>query len=192
MNEKIHKIIMFISVCLASFCVAAIVAVIIVDSKASQIDFKPTKPNYNGVSFSENIVPEKSISADETEASYDITENDTPTETEKTEETTTYNIEVGEGTDIENVTVNTEKKLRPSPKEVIKSIPFTEKTKILRKYLPKMSAQDIKYFTNLLKEKKPDFESANKRLLEIYTPEEITELYNIYKSYEEKIYESYS
>ncbi len=189
MNEKIHKIIMFISVCLASFCIAAIVAVIIVDNKASQINFKPSKPNYNSVSFSENIVPKTVKNTDETESSSDITED---TVTAKTGETTTYNIEISEGTIVENVPVKPQKKLPPSPIEVIKSIPFTEKTKILRKYLPKMSAQDIKYFTSLLKEKKPDFEAAKKRLFEIYSPEEITELYNIYKSYEEKIYESYS
>ncbi len=183
MNDKIHKIIMFISVCLASFCAAAIVAAIIVDNKASQINFKPSKPNYNGVSFSENIVPEKT---DETDSS-DTKEDILP---EKTKETSTYNIEIGEGADIENITVETEKKLRPSPTEVIKSIPFTQKTKIIRKYLPKMSAQDIKYFTSLLKERKPDYDSAKKRLFKIYTPEEITELYEIYKSYEEKIYES--
>ncbi len=183
MNEKIHKIIMFISVCLASFCAAAIIAVIIVDKKASQIDFKPSKPQYNGVSFSENT--------NEVTEQEHITDNDNVTEN-KTEQTSTYNIEIGNGADIENVTLKGKKKTLPSPKDVIKSIPLGEKTKILRKYLPKMSAQDIKYFTSLLKEKKPDFNEAKKRLFEIYSPEEITELYKIYKSYEEKIHESNS
>ena len=184
MNDKIHKIIMFISVCLASFCAATIVAAVIVDSKASKINFKPSKPNYNGVSFSENAVAEK-----EDTSSSDEKEDIVP---DKTKETSTYNLEISDGADVENITVETEKKLRPSPTEVIKSIPFTQKTKIIRKYLPKMSAQDIRYFTSLLKAKNPNYDQAKKRLFKIYTPEEITELYEIYKSYEEKIYESYS
>lgn len=186
MNEKIHKIIMFISVCLASFCAAAIVAVIIVDNKASQINFKPSKPHYNGVSFSENTP-------------YDTEEQETSRENKKddvsdtpTEEASTYNIEITNGAEVENIMIKEKKKTIPSPKDVIKSIPLGEKTKILRKYLPKMSAQDIKYFTSLLKEKKPDFNKAKKRLFEVYSPEEITELYKIYKSYEEKIHESNS
>ncbi len=186
MNEKIHKIIMFISVCLASFCVAAIVAVIIVDKKASQIDFKPSKPHYNGISFSENITND----TEEQETSFENKNDDvsvTPTE-----EASTYNIEISNGAEVENITVKGKKKTLPSPQKIIKSIPLGEKTKILRKYLPKMSAQDIKYFTSLLKEKKPDFNKAKKRLFEIYSPEEITELYKIYKSYEEKIHESNS
>ena len=186
MNDKIHKIIIFISVCLASFCAAAIIAVIIVDNKASQIDFKPSKPQYNGVSFSENTTNEV------TEQEH-ITDNDNDNITQnQTEQASTYNIEIGNGADIENVKLKEKKKPIPSPKDVIKSIPLGEKTKILRKYLPKMSAQDIKYFTSLLKEKKPDFNEAKKRLFEIYSPEEITELYEIYKSYEEKIHESNS
>ena len=184
MNDKIHKIIMFISVCLASFCAAAIIAVIIVDNKASQIDFKPSKPQYNGVSFSENttddVIEQEHINDNE-----NVTEN-------QTEQASTYNIEIGNGADIENVKLKEKKKTLPSPKDVIKSIPLGEKTEILRKYLPKMSAQDIKYFTSLLKEKKPNFNEAKKRLFEIYSPEEITELYKIYKSYEEKIHESNS
>ena len=175
---------MFISVCLASFCAAAIIAVIIVDNKASQIDFKPSKPQYNGVSFSENttddVIEQEHINDNE-----NVTEN-------QTEQASTYNIEIGNGADIENVKLKEKKKTLPSPKDVIKSIPLGEKTEILRKYLPKMSAQDIKYFTSLLKEKKPNFNEAKKRLFEIYSPEEITELYKIYKSYEEKIHESNS
>ena len=101
MNEKIHKIIMFISVCLASFCAAAIIAVIIVDKKASQIDFKPSKPQYNSVSFSENttndVIEQEHINDNE-----NVTQN-------QTEQVSTYNIEISNGADIENVKLKEKK-----------------------------------------------------------------------------------
>lgn len=180
MDSKMGKVFVFISVCFIAFCAATLAAVIIVESAHPQV----VEPDANddrlgGASFryeKDDDDPEKN--GEESQLFADISGDA---------------ADVGSIDDMDGITgIVEEKKLRPAPSEVIDSIPFKKKVQLIKKYMQKLSSQDIKLFAGLLSGEDKDYEEIKQRFYEIYTSQEIEDMYKIYKEYEEKFYESQS